>query len=229
MEENPAAAGEAQAPQTEQISTEPAQSVDMHGFTSEQLADIDKFFKANGGFESIKSKISNPQQAAPTQPAKEPEAKEQPAEPVQQAVYTPPKGAITQQEYLTKRYFLDLSNEERYSGISAEIASGQVLNEMTKFGMKPFNPDGSINDDIIHDFLDLKAKTVPAKATSAEPNASAAPTVEYVAVGDKIADLNQAYSVISQDMQLRRQGQPGHPRVADAEAFIKESMSGNKK
>ena len=42
----------------------PAQSPDMHGFTSEQLADMKKFFDNNGGFDAIKSKISNPEKTA---------------------------------------------------------------------------------------------------------------------------------------------------------------------
>ena len=79
MENTPEAAGVAQAPQTEATPTtnpEPAQAPDMHGFTSDQLADIDKFFKANGGFDAIKSKISNPS----------PAVQQQTAQPVQQPV-----------------------------------------------------------------------------------------------------------------------------------------------
>ena len=39
----------------------PAQAPDMHGFTSEQLADMKKFFDNNGGFDGVKAKISNPE------------------------------------------------------------------------------------------------------------------------------------------------------------------------
>ena len=52
MENTPEAAGAVPAPQTEATPTnynpEPAQAPDMHGFTSEQLADMQKFFQANG-------------------------------------------------------------------------------------------------------------------------------------------------------------------------------------
>ena len=57
MENTPEAAGAAPAPQTEATPTnsnpEPAQAPDMHGFTSEQLADMQKFFQANGGYDII--------------------------------------------------------------------------------------------------------------------------------------------------------------------------------
>ena len=44
---------------------------DMHGFTSDQLAEMQKFFAANGGFDKIKSRISNPEPKVetPAQPA----------------------------------------------------------------------------------------------------------------------------------------------------------------
>ena len=64
MENTPEAAGAVPAPQTEATPTnsnpEPAQVPDMHGFTSEQLADMQKFFQANGGYDKVKSRISNP-------------------------------------------------------------------------------------------------------------------------------------------------------------------------
>ena len=48
---------------------------DMHGFTSEQLADMQKFFQANGGYDKVKSRISNPtpapaQEQKPVEPEK---------------------------------------------------------------------------------------------------------------------------------------------------------------
>ena len=236
MENTPEAAGAAPAPQTEATpitNPEPAQAPDLHGFTSDQLAEIDKFFKANGGFDKVKAKISNPSpgvQQQPAQPAQQPaeQAYQQPQYQPQQQ-YTPPDGSITAQEFLAQQYFMSLAGEDKYSAISNDIASGNVLKEMASFNIQPLNRDGSINDAMVRRYLDLKAQTVPAKATSAEPNASTAPTVEYVEVGDTISNINQAYEVISQDAKLRRQGMPGHPKVAMAEDFIKNQFAGGKK
>lgn len=227
MENTPEAPAEApKAPESEATPTtnpEPAQAPDMHGFTSEQLADIDKFFKANGGFDAIKSKISNPAPAPesvkPTEPTSQPQA--QPVEPKYQA----PAGSITAQEFLAQQYFQSLSKDPKYEAIADQVANGDVLKEMAAFNIQPLNQDGSINDGMVRRYLDLKAQTVPAKATSTEPNASTAPTVEYIPVGEKITDLNQAYSVLAQDAKLRASGQPGHPQIALAEAFIKEQLN----
>lgn len=231
MDNTPTAAGEApQAPQTEATPTtnpEPAQAAqapqmpDMHGFTSEQLADIDKFFKANGGFDAIKSKISNPSPAVqpqPTQPAQQ-TVESQPAQP-QQPAYVAPEGSITQQEFLAKQYFLSLAGEDKYSAISGDIASGNIFKEMSAFNIRPLNQDGSINDVMVRRYLDLKAQTVPAKATSSQPDASAAPTVTYTPVGDKIENIDQAYKVLME---------AGNPNMAKAEEYIKNHFSSSNK
>jgi hypothetical protein len=210
-----------------------APAPDMHGFTSDQLADIDKFFKANGGFDAIKSKISNPQpvsQPSPTEPTRpsweQPSQQQQPQ--YQEPMYRAPEGSITAQEFLAQQYFQALSREEKYAGISDKIATGDVLKEMASFNIQPLNQDGSINDQMVRRYLDLKAQTVPAKATSAEPSSSTAPTVEYVEVGENISNIDQAYQVLSQDAKLRSQGLAGHPKIALAEAFIKEQLSKKK-
>lgn len=203
----------------------PAQAPDMHGFTSEQLADMKKFFDNNGGFDGVKAKISNPTKAteAPA-PVTEPQKQEEPTSHTQaQPAEAPktPKGAITRDEWLAKEYFKSLSTEEKYSGISNQIRSGEYLKEMAAFGIQPLNQDGSINDEKVRMYLDLKAQTVPAKPTESEPNASAAPTVTYTEVGDNITDINQAYQVLMEK---------GHPASQKAEEFIKNyySKSGNK-
>ena len=238
MENTPEAAGAAPAPQTEatpnntntEPATAPAPAPDMHGFTSEQLADIDKFFKANGGFDAIKSKISNPQSApvpAPVEQPKEP-VTQQTQPQAQEPAYKAPEGSITAQEFLAQQYFQALSKEEKYASIADKISTGDVLKEMASFNIQPLNRDGSINDRMVRRYLDLKAQTVPAKATSTEPSASAAPTVEYVEVGDSISNINQAYEVLAQDAKLRSQGLAGHPKISLAEAFIKEQLSKKK-
>lgn len=199
---------------------------DMHGFTSEQLADMKKFFEANGGFDKVKAKISNPT-PAPAEDQK-PVGPEKPALP-QEPEYKAPAGSITRDEYFTKRYFLDLASEEKYAGIAKEIASGEVLKEMASLGIRAVNQDGSINASVVNDFLDLKAKTVPAKQSSAMPEAAAAPTVDYVPVGDSIKSMEEARAVIMQDMQLKRSGQAGHPSVQKAEEYLRNALSNGKK
>ena len=227
--EAPAAApAESEATPTN-TNPEPVKAPDMHGFTSEQLADIDKFFKANGGFDAIKSKISNPQPASATvEQPKEPTSQPQ-AQPVEQPQYKAPEGSITAQEFLAQQYFSALSKEEKYAPIAKEIANGDILKEMSSFNIKAMNPDGSLNDQMVRRYLDLKAQTVPAKATNTEPNASSAPTVDYVEVGETITNIDQAYQVLSQDAKLRSQGLAGHPRIADAETFIRNQLNGAKK
>ena len=205
----------------------PAQAPDMHGFTSEQLADMKKFFDNNGGFDGVKAKISNPTKAteAPAQVA-EPQKQEEPTshtqeQPQAQVAPQTPKGAITAQEFLAQQYFKALAGEDKYAPIAKGIENGDYLKEMAAFGINALNQDGSINDQKVRMYLDLKAQTVPAKPTESEPNASAAPTVTYTEVGDNITDINQAYQVLMEK---------GHPASQKAEEFIKNyySKSGNK-
>lgn len=220
MENTPTAAAEApKAPETEaapqNTNSEPAQAPapDMHGFTSDQLADMKKFFDANGGFDKIKSKISNPT------PAPEPEKKAEPTpQPQTEPAYKAPQGAITAQEFLAQQYFKALAGEEKYTPIAKGIENGDYLKEMAAFGINALNQDGSINDQKVRMYLDLKAQTVPAKPTGTEPDASAAPTVSYVNVGDKIENIDQAYQVIMQ---------PNHPKSKEAEEFIKSHLNPN--
>ena len=235
MENAPEAPAEApQAPESEAtpINTNPAPAApDMHGFTSDQLAEMQKFFEANGGFDKIKSRISNPEprveQNVLNTPA--PRVEEQPQQPrYEQPAYRAPAGSITAEEFLAKQYFDSLAHEEKYAAISKEIADGDVLKEMASFNIQPLNRDGSINDQMVRRYLDLKAQTVPAKQSGATPEASAAPTVDYVPVGEKINDIDQAYAVIRQDAQLKASGMAGHPNVALAEEFIKNSYKDRK-
>lgn len=201
---------------------------DMHGFTSEQLADMKKFFDNNGGYERVKSRISNPEPKAEpvtvqdTAKQFEPKAPEEPP-------YMPPEGAITQQEIFAKTYFDSLASQEKYAGIAKEISSGAVLKEMADLGIRVMNQDGSINAGTVTKYLDRIAQTVPAKQSGAEPEASAAPTVDYVPVGDKIDSIDKARAIMMQDDQLRRSGQAGHPNVKMAEDYLKNLLSPDKK
>lgn len=219
----PAMPGESVA--TPNTNPEPAaapQMPDMHGFTPEDLAGMRVFIDNNGGWNAIKSKISNPQPVQQTAPEAyqnpTPQPQYQPYQQPQQAQYRPPEGAITAEEFLAEQYFKSLSGEEKYAGISDQIRNGDVLKEMASFNIRALNQDGSINDQMVRRYLDLKAQTVPAKTTSTEPNASNAPTVTYTEVGDNIASLDQAYKVLME---------PGNPGMAKAEEFIKNHFNPN--
>lgn len=235
MDNTPSAPTEApQAPasveSTQTTNTnEPAQPAVDLGLTAEQAQQFKKFMENSGGFDKmfskIKTDITTPKSAQPTQPEAPTSASEPQAEPQTQPQapeYKTPQGAITAQEFLAKQYFKSLAGEEKYAPIAEGILKGDYLKEMSAFGIKALNPDGSINDERIRMYLDLKAQTVPAKATSTEPNASTAPTVEYYQVeGDKITSIDQAYAIIMQDAKLKAQGRAGHPLNAQAEEFIK--------
>ena len=223
MDENQTAPVEAEAPKSETTPTNTngqTSDVDLHGFTSEQLADMRKFYDANGGFEKVKAKISNPEKPveAPTSASEPKDDKTT----VQEQTTAPepvkmPEGAISAQEFLAKQYFNSLAGEEKYAAISNGIQNGDYLKEMAAFGIQALNPDGSINDQKVRMYLDLKAQTVPAKQTGIEPDASAAPTVSYTEVGDNgITSLDQAYKIIMEQ---------GNPNSAKAEEFIKNAFN----
>lgn len=228
----PEAAGVAPAPQTEATpisnpapapAPAPTPAPDMHGFTSAELADMRKFYDANGGFDKVKSLVSNPRPAqAPQMPTSQPMPTQAPMPEPQQPAYTPPQGSITAQEFLAQQYFQGLAADPKYAGISEQVANGEVLREMAAFNITPLNQDGSLNDTMVRRFLDLKAQTVPAKGTGTEPDASAAPTVDYVQVAESgITSMEQAYAVLDQDMRLKAQGLAGHPAISSAEEYIK--------
>lgn len=198
---------------------------DMHGFTSEQLADMRKFFDNNGGFDSVKSKISNPAMAPAEQKPVEPA---QPAEPPKPA-YRAPAGSITPQEFLAQQYFGALSHEEKYAAIAKEVESGAVLRDMAAFNIHPMNEDGSINDAMVRRFLDMKAATVAARQPASMPEAGAAPTVDYVPVEGDIRDMQQAMAVLQQDSALRAAGMAGHPSADAAEKFMRETLNSGRK
>lgn len=199
---------------------------DMHGFTSEQLADMQKFFQANGGYDKVKSRISNPapasvQEQKPVEPA-------QPAAAPQEPEYKAPAGAINQNEWFVKDYFEKLA-DRKYNNISEYIYSGKALTDMAELGIQYLLPNGAIDGDKVNKFLNMKSETAPAKQSGAAPEAAAAPTVDYIPVGDTIKNESEARAVIMQDLQLKRSGQAGHPNVQKAEEFLRNLLSkGNK-
>jgi hypothetical protein len=201
----------------------------MHGFTSDQLADMKKFFDNNGGFDNIKSRISNPQnysepkveQNVLNTPAPKVEAPAQPEAPKYQA----PVGSITREEFLAQQYFGALAKEEKYAPIAKEVESGAVLKDMAAFNIRPINPDGSINDSMVRRYLDLKAQTVTAKQTSATPEAGAAPTVDYMQFDEANMDIRKATAILQQDSALRAKGLGGNPDAQKAEEFMKKILN----
>lgn len=226
----PAPAGETVATPTN-TNSEPAKaseanSVDLHGFTQEDLAGMRTFIDNNGGWDKIKSRISNPEKPvektvenSQSRPQKTEEPTSHTQEPAQMQAPQTPQGAITAQEFLAKQYFKSLAGEEKYAPIANGIENGDYLKEMAAFGINALNQDGSINDQKVRMYLDLKAQTVPAKPTESEPNASAAPTVSYTEVGENgFTDINQAYKVLME---------PGNPNIAKAEEFIKNHFNPN--
>ena len=208
-------------PAKEQAAPAAPAAPDMHGFTSEQLADMQKFFQANGGFEKVKAKISNPTPAQVEEP--------KPAEPAQandqaEPTYKAPAGAVDRDAWFVKSYFESLA-DKKYSNLTDYIYTGKVIEEMDDLGIKYLLPNGAIDGDKVNRFLAMKSQTMPAKQTGSTPEASAAPTVDYVPVGDTIKSEAEARAVIMQDLQLKRSGQAGHPNVDKAEEFMRNLLS----
>lgn len=227
------------APATESVTTpinsnpapaqpaQPAQAPDMHGFTSEQLAEMRKFYDNNGGFEKVKARISNPEPkpVEPAQPAPQPQ---QPVQP-QQSAYQAPFGSITRDEFLAQEYAQSLSRDPAYAAISNEIASGAILKDMARLNIRLVNQDGSLNDAQVREYLRLKAATVPAKQTNVTPEASAAPTVDYAPYDEKNMDMKQAMAILQQDSAFKSRGQAGHPHMKEAEEFMRNLLNKGKK
>lgn len=239
MENQPEAP--AAAPAAESVATptnsNPApatEAPDMHGFTSEQLADMRKFYDNNGGWEKVKARISNPEpihkiDQTPTQVVDQtPTQVVQPQTQPEQPAYKAPEGSITRDEFEALRYAEYLSKDPKYAAISKEIESGEFLKEMTALGIKLVNQDKSFNDGMVRKFLDLKAQTVVAKQTSASPEAGAAPTVDYAPYDEKNMSMQQAMAILQQDSALRTRGMAGHPNAAQAEEFMKNALNGKK-
>lgn len=240
MENNPTPAGEAQAPQTEatpttnlntpvetpvtQAPVETAQAPNLHGFTEEQLADMAKFYASQGGYEKVKSRISNPQNYQ--QQTQQPQASadvqsSQPVQPIEQpqTQSRPPKGFASLQELSVERYFKDLANDPKYENISEQIQNGEVLKEMAAMGMNPIDENYNINVNQVNQFLTLKSASVPTKPASAP--VSNIPTADYVEVGDTIANKEQALQVMRQSMEAKARGLAPHPALKKAEEYLK--------
>lgn len=218
-------------PNTNENTAQAPAMPDMHGFTSEELAEMRKFYDNNGGFKRVKSLISNPEPKTPEQPVQaqaQTPVQQQPVAQPQQPMRTP-DGMLSRNDLLMRGYYEGLAGEEEYKPIAKEIINGDVLKEMEMLGINPTDSNGFIDDRKIRAFLSIKAKTVPASQTNSTPEASPAPTVDYIQVGDTIENMAQARAVIMQDSQLRASGQAGHPSVAKAEEFLRNALNKNNK
>ena len=187
-----------------------------------------RFIDSNGGWEKIfekaKMAISRPEPApeapkteAPTQPAQP--APQEPA----QLNNRPAEGYLSPSDIAALQYRNMLASDSKYEKISDYVKSDGWMKEMKAMGMNPVDGQGNMNDRVIRQFLDLKASTVAAQQPATPVTST--PTVEYVEVGDTITDINKAYSVIQQNMQLAAAGKPEHPKTADAKKFIAEHFA----
>ena len=232
--EAPAAAPAAESvatPNTNPVSTPAPAAPDMHGFTSEQLAEMRKFYDNNGGFEKVKARISNPGPKVEQNVLNTPAPNDMPQQPqpqVQTPAYQAPLGSITRDEFVAQEYAQALSRDPAFASISEEIANGAFLKDMAKLNIHLVNQDGSLNDGQVREYLRLKAATVAAKQTQVTPEASAAPTVEYAPYDENNMDMQKAMAILQQDSALRGQGQAGHPNVAQAEEFMKKLLNPQK-
>lgn len=232
--EAPAAAQAAESvatPNTNENTVQAPAMPDMHGFTSEELAEMRKFYDNNGGFNRVKARISNPEPKASEQPVQaqaQTPIQQQPVAQPQQPMRTP-DGMLSRNDLLMRGYYERLAGEEEFKPIAKEIIGGDVLKEMEMLGINPTDSNGFIDDRKIRAFLSIKAKTVPATQANSMPEASPAPTVDYIQVGDTIENMAQARAVIMQDSQLRASGQAGHPSVAKAEEFLRNALNKNNK
>lgn len=190
--------------------------------SEEDRKSLDVFLANNGGmkaFNKWKDSISNPQPKE--EPKAEPTVNEkltnQPQPQVQQP-QKPAEGYITPIEIAAMQYNNMLASDEKYSQISDYIKKGEFLKDMGSMGMSPVDAQGNLNDTVIRKFLDLKAQTVPAQASTTEPTGSA-PTVEWVNVGETVETREDAMKVLAQK---------GHPKYEEAKRVLANSILGKK-
>ena len=217
------------APATEQpaqpAETAPAESASY--FTKEQLADMQRMFENNGGFDKawgkMKDAISRPQTApqAPEAPA-QPQMAQQPAqqpEAPQNAPQEPRAGTFGMEELMAQNYFERLANEEKYANIADEVRNGEVLKGLKNFNINPIT-DGRINDADIRKYLDLYAASKPPKPTSSEPTASQA-MADDISNIKEITNMDEANRIEMDNIRRKAAGQPENPLAAKAREFVK--------
>lgn len=226
MEESPVAA----APATEasstnsnpadgQVSAAPATpAVPTANIPADQIEAFNRFVESNGGFEKafakLKTDVSTPAPQPQFVQAPEPVTVRDTAPQFENKV---PEGFATLEEVILEQYYNSLANKPEYASISDKIRTGEVFNEMRKFNIMPMQ-NGAINRGQVKDFLDMYVKTIPVAAP--ETPVTSTPTADYVQVGDKISNADDAYKILLQNMQLRGSGVAEHPMTQAAKDFI---------
>lgn len=204
------------------------------GTDVETLEKFTKFTTSNGDFNKAFSKlktdisapntekapepVENPQPAQPQQPAGQP----QQTETAEQTLKTLSKGFVSPQAFLTRQYFKTLATEEKYAPIAKDIESGSVIKEMEEFGIHPTDEQGNFNDNQVRKFLDLKAQTVPATPSVAEPTTT--PTVTFTDIEGEITTFEQAQKVFMESVSSRARGAGEHPKLEEAKKFLANSL-----
>lgn len=203
---------------------EPQAPAEPQYFTPEEAKEIKSFLDNNGGFERVKKNLTMRQtdmqpQTQPQAPA--PEVQPQTPQP-QQPAPQPLAGGISTEEFMTQQYFESLSKREEYANIADQIRSGEVLKQLAEFNIPPV-VNGYFNQEGVIKFLNLYAKTVPAKAPDAPITTT--PTVDLVQVGETIDSMDAAMAVLAQDRQLRSMGRDGHPMAKAANEFFDAALN----
>lgn len=209
---------------------------------ADKIEEFNRFVAGNGGFEKafskLKSDVSAPQQSALQNaqnaqrqyqqapqsfqgPMPQQMQQQMPQQMPHQVYRRPGDGYLTQEEMNINRYYDDLARDPAFSPIANDIRSGKVIDEMEKFGIKPSDQYGNINDRQVREFLSLLAKAQPAPQHTAP--VSNTPTVDYVNVGEQITSRDAALAVLRQNMSLN--GAAPHPQTEAAKAFLKQYFS----
>lgn len=200
----------------------PVPTIDLHGLDPNQLGDIAKFLKGQGGFEALKFRMSNPEKTAqPAQPAQQPaQQPTQPAQPQAPSAPEVPEGFVSPQALQVKGYFDKLAADPKYANIAEQISSGDILKEMAAFGMTPVDNNFNINVNQLTKFLDLKSASVPAKPATNEVTTT--PTADYTPVEGEITSADQAWQVLRENVMYTSQGKAPNPALAQAEDYLKK-------
>lgn len=197
---------------------------------ADKIEAFNKFISGQGGFENAfnrwKDMVSKPQ-PQPQQPQAQPQQMQQQMPIEEQArMLQTPAGYVSQQEFMAQQYYNSLANQEQYAPIADKIRSGEMFSEMAKFGIRPMDAQGNINDTQVREFFDLYAKTVPAKPAQS-PESAAAPTVDYIPVNDgKISSYQQAAQIIAQSAGLKDRGMAEHPQIQAAKDYVRDYLAG---
>lgn len=212
--------------QEQQINAE--QVAKFFGTSADNINELTKFMDANGkfdkAFKTFKERISNPAPETPKEEPKTPEPVQPQTSVEEQAkVLQTPAGYVSPKEFMAQQYYNALASQEQYAPIADKIRSGELFGEMAKFGIRPMDEQGNINDAQVREFFDLYAKTVPA-APAKTPESAQAPTVDYIPTNQgKIDNAQQAMQIIAQSASLKAKGLAEHPDNQAALDFLKNA------